>query len=402
MEPNPRRPEDAEVEQCIGCGESVTIWSKRQLTPEGEVMCPTCRRHYRAGAKKSQALAHTEREKAQVERQTHGGELSDRGICPGPRLAFEDPELQHEPLRGPSGKWYCRVCFRDVEPPGDLSPNGGPEWETDPVKRVTLEHILWKLDNARTDRDLATGGRGWVQIKDLPGGSEFVWDLIHAGVLEEEDGFVRRAVAPKTTVEPNKARALGSRPAMRTNFGNDLDPADLDSLGGPEGSDVDGAMRRYETFHAKQPIRVTELVHDLPTSWVCIGDGLAVMYRTDKWKKDGVDEDYKHLHDAGDNKPYPATKGVRFYEPATRGQRGVRLPTPKAITLLGYCLGAFVRKDSDGHEYETNPRGCYLFAAPDGHTLYLYSPDKQPDGSSGFLAALHGGKLRVLKDGIDG
>lgn len=281
----------------------------------------------------------------------------------------------------------------------EMTSSQPPEWETDPLKRLLLEHILRKLDDARTDRDLATGGRGWVQIKDLPGGREFVWDLIHAGVLEEEGGFVCRAT-PKT-LEPNAARALGDRPAMRTNFGKELEPEELDDLNGSEGRDVDGAMRRYETFHAKQPIRITELVHDLPTRWVCIGDGLAVMYRTDKWKKDGTDEDYKHLHDAGDNRPYPVRGGVRFYEPATGG-RGERLPAPKAVTLLGYCLGAFVRKDSDGHEYETNPRGCYLFAAPDGHTLYLYSPDKQPDGSGGFLAALHGGKLRVLKDGIDG
>lgn len=202
-------------------------------------------------------------------------------------------------------------------------------------------------------------------------------------------------------LEPNKAaRALGSRPSMDTSFGRTVE--DVDSIPAVAGRHVDAAMDRYEVFHAKAPIRIAELDHDLPTSWAPIGDCLAVMYRTDKWKPDGVDEDYKHLHDKKDDQPYEVRKGVRLYEPV-RG-RGRRLPVaaPKAITLLGYCLGVFVRKDEDQEIYESNPRGCYLFSSPKGDILYLYSPDKQRDGSSGFLAAMCGGNLRVLKDGIDG
>lgn len=203
-----------------------------------------------------------------------------------------------------------------------------------------------------------------------------------------------------TPLFPNRgARSLGDRPSMKTSFGDTLD--DPDSIRGARGKSLDKALDRYQTFHAKSPIRVAELAHDLPTRWTCVGDGLAVMYRTDKWKKDGVDEDYKHLHDKRDGQPYERMKGVRFYEPDPRGTR-LPVPIPKAITLLGYCLGAFLRKDSDGHEYETNPRGCYLFSAPDGHSLFIYSPGKQSDGSDGFMAALVGGNLRVLKDGIDG
>jgi hypothetical protein len=195
-------------------------------------------------------------------------------------------------------------------------------------------------------------------------------------------------------------RTLGDRAAMKTRFGDTLEDDALDALSGARARDTDAAMKRYETFHAKAPIRVAELAHELPTHWKPVGDAVAVMYRTDKWKKDGTDEDYKHLHDRGEDKPYEVRRGVRFYEPASGG--GTTLPKPKAITLLGYCLGAFVRKDDDGEIYETNPRGCYLFSAPDGHTLYMYSPAKQSDGSSGFLAAFRGGNLRVLKDGIDG
>lgn len=201
-------------------------------------------------------------------------------------------------------------------------------------------------------------------------------------------------------VEPNKrARAIGSRPAMDTRFGEEIE--DPDAIPTEEGRQLDRAMDRYETFHAKKPLRLIELEHELPTSWTCVGDALAVMYRTDKWKPDGTDEDYKHLHDKGDDKPYEIRKGVRLYEPSSGGQQ-LPVSRPRALALLGYCLGLFVRRDDDGEVYESNPRGCYLFSSPSGDLLVLYSPDKQPDGSDGFLAAMAGGNLRVLKDGIDG
>jgi len=200
-----------------------------------------------------------------------------------------------------------------------------------------------------------------------------------------------------------KARAIGDRPAMDTNFfGHDLDDEEIDRLSGKEGRDIDAAMDRYKTFHAKDPIRVAELDHELPTRWKPVGDALAVMYRTDKWKRDGNDEDYKHLHDKADDKPYEIRKGVRIYEPVRSGGSGLPVPRPQAVTLLGYCLGVFVRKDDDGEIYEANPRGCYLFSSPSGDMLAIYSPHEQSDGSSGFLAVMAGGNLRVLKDGIDG
>lgn len=285
-------------------------------------------------------------------------------------------------------------------------------------------------------------------------------------------------------IESNpRARAMGRRTSMDTRFGKDLDDDQIDQVAGAEGAALDAAMRRYKTFHAKEPLRVAELSHSLPDDWVAVGDALAVMYRTDKWKKDGVDEDYKHLHDKTDGQPYAEMKGVRMYEPArevsrskVQGRRKVHenprpfrfdtevevpgsdlveaygklrsgldpafgrrwkttggrtpkgatfdardvkdaqmkerwglaanprgLPVmPRALTLLGYCLGAFVRRDDDSEIYEINPRGCYLFCSPSGDMLAIYSPDKQSDGSSGFLAAFAGGNLRVLKDGIDG
>lgn len=222
-------------------------------------------------------------------------------------------------------------------------------------------------------------------------------------------------------LQPNpRARAIGDKPSMDTRFfGEDLDDDAIDAVSGARGKHLDAAMRRYKTFHDKQPLRVAELAHDIPEKWVCVGDALAVMYRTDKWKPYGTDEDYKHLHDKDDGVPYEVAKGVRLYEPATlvkkskvHGRRpeeldhsaSQRLPVamPRAITLLGYCLGFFVRRDDDGEIYEVNPRGSYLFSSPKGDVLFVYSPHDQANGANGFLAALAGGRLRVLKGGIDG
>lgn len=219
-------------------------------------------------------------------------------------------------------------------------------------------------------------------------------------------------------LEANRARALGKRPAMDTRFGDDIDEDEEEQdLSASERRWLNKAASRYEVFHDKDPIRFAELRHDLPDKWVCVGDCLAVMYRTDKWKKFGNDVDYKHLHDKGEKKEYPLGKGVKIYEPAseatksrvdgkephlTRNEQKLPVNKPEAITLLGYCLGMFVRRYDTGEIYEVNPRGTYLFSSPSGNMLTVYAPEKQPDGYAGFMCVMAGGKLRVLEGGIDG
>jgi hypothetical protein len=241
-------------------------------------------------------------------------------------------------------------------------------------------------------------------------------------------GPVDEAVEEEREVKPNarrssrRASTLGGRAAMDTRgVGRDVDP---DRYNGKRGKDLDAAMNRYETFHAKRPMRVVDLGHELPTSVVCVGQVISTMYRTDKWHKDGDDEDYKHVHDnsrGGKEREYEFGKGVLAYEPAREASRSriesgskrskpaktekpVPFPVgvPSALTLLGYCLGVFVHRFDDDQIYEINPRGCYLFCSPKGDMLALYSPNAQPDGSRGFLMIMAGGGLRVLKDGIDG
>lgn len=206
-------------------------------------------------------------------------------------------------------------------------------------------------------------------------------------------------------------RLRPNRSVEQRRFGKEIDP---DSVNGSLGRDLDGAMSRFETFHQKPPQAVVQVTHDPPKQVCPVGDALAVMYRSSKWTKPGeeeVDVDYKHLHEPSEDREYAIRKGVRLYENAryakadlkrNAGVQALPRTAPEAWTRLGYCLGLFVRKDEDGEIYELNPRNTWLLAAPDGHMLAVYSPKPQPGGDVGFLCIMSGGKLRVLKEGIDG
>jgi hypothetical protein len=208
----------------------------------------------------------------------------------------------------------------------------------------------------------------------------------------------RRGIVPNGTVEHRR-------------FGKEIDP---DSISGAAGTDLDGAMSRFEIFQQKAPQAVVRVKHDPPKQVVPVGDALAVMYRSSKWTKDGEEEediDYKHLHGPTEEKEYEPTKGVRLYENArfadaklkrNAGTEPLPAEPPEAWARLGYCLGVFVRRDDDGEVHEVNPRNTWLLSSPDGHTLAVYSPRPQSNGDTGFLCILSGGKLRVLKEGVDG
>lgn len=206
-----------------------------------------------------------------------------------------------------------------------------------------------------------------------------------------------RSMTPNRTVESRR-------------FGTEIDP---DRIRGSAGRALDGAMDRFQIFQQKAPQAVVRVQHDPPKQVVPIGDAISVMYRSSKWTEGDreVDTDYKHRHELSEGREYAAGKGVRLFENArfvdasvkrNAGVEKISMPEAEAWARLGYCLGVFVRRDDDGEIHEVNPRNTWLLSAPDGHTLAIYSPKPQPNGDVGFLAILVGGRLRVLKEGIDG
>lgn len=221
-----------------------------------------------------------------------------------------------------------------------------------------------------------------------------------------------KRLSRRTSVRRTSKRSIvPNRSVESRRFGKEIDP---DSVSGSTGRWLDGAMTRYEVFQQKAPQAVVRVTHDPPKLVVPVGDAISVMYRSSKWTKPGeeeVDVDYKHRHEPVEGREYKPGSGVRVYENArfasselkrNAGTRQLPRTAPEAWARLGYCLGLFVRRDDDGEIYEVNPRNTWLLSAPDGHMLAIYSPSPQSNGDVGFLCVLSGGKLRVLKEGIDG
>lgn len=214
----------------------------------------------------------------------------------------------------------------------------------------------------------------------------------------------RRTGRSSSRLRPNKS-------VESKRFGAEIDP---DRVSGAAGRHLDGAMSRFQIFQQKAPQAVVRVRHDPPKLVCPVGDAISVMYRSSKWTKPGeeeVDIDYKHRHEPSEGREYQVGRGVRLYENSrfasaqlkrNAGTEPLPREMPDAWARLGYCLGLFVRRDDDGQVYEINPRNSWLLSAPDGHMLAVYSPQPQSNGDVGFLCILAGGKLRVLKEGIDG
>jgi hypothetical protein len=251
----------------------------------------------------------------------------------------------------------------------------------------------WAGEGRVADADPKVYGSEDEALRDIPAALQYI--------TKWKPGWEIRGWDVKTASLLKNPGALQG-PAMRTRFGTDVDPERVET------EDLDAAFERYDVFHDKDPRRAVRLAHDLPTKLVPVGKLKSVMYRTDKWKKDGDDEDYKHVDDPGvilyePYSSYGKSKVERDGPPGDRPEPcGPPVAYPKALTLLGYCLGFFVERFDDGETYECNPRGAYLFCSPSGDMLALYSPEAQPGGHKGFLCVMAGGRLRVEKDGIDG
>lgn len=184
----------------------------------------------------------------------------------------------------------------------------------------------------------------------------------------------------KYTARPRPTRNPGRGAMQRATFGEEVEDD------GGKGAD------RYRIFHDKEPRRVVEIHHPFPSKVGLAGNALSVLYRTDKWKKDGDDVDYKHVFDDG-VKVYEPWGEQSWLEPAEL-PREHRQP----IALLGQCIGLFLERVDDGEVYEVHlprARDSWLFAAPDGRMLYVYDP------TEGFRAVIAGGRLTVEEEGID-
>jgi hypothetical protein len=158
------------------------------------------------------------------------------------------------------------------------------------------------------------------------------------------------------------------------------------------------AVSMFYGFHQFEPTDVGEFPRGfrIPTDAVRVGDGVNVMYRSDKFNPTtGEDEgviDYIHKHKAG-------VICCRCDADA-RGEPQ-RVPPwiwkTKALIRLGDCLG-FEYRDGDGRvvEARTSGRLPELYTIPSGKALLIIQ------GRRSLKAILWGGTLGVEPRGIVG
>jgi hypothetical protein len=192
------------------------------------------------------------------------------------------------------------------------------------------------------------------------------------------------------------------------------------------------ARSMRKTFQAKEPKERVELPFTWRREMQHVGDSLAVCYASDKWKKDGELEIYKHIAESR-NRVFCAPKFLRPFEDEDAFYPSLGpmvsfedVPMPKHFAVLGYfeecnlCLHsegtqerpAFAKNPADDVVVKVLVKHGMLGASKmrwstlgDGRKdqpfLLVYSEPNRDD-PGGVHMIIVGEELDVEKDGIVG
>jgi hypothetical protein len=174
------------------------------------------------------------------------------------------------------------------------------------------------------------------------------------------------------------------------------------------------AKKLRENFYAKPVSRTKHFSWHWPTELVEVGECLGTLYRSDKWKKKGNFEDYKHKSEA-EQRLYVVPSKMAEIRSLALPVVGPTEPVkreilPDAVAELALFMGFQVRlyqkegsryflPDGDDGLYEFTINHAYLgaFKCKDGTTgLTVYRPKEGP------YLFVFGVELDVEKDGIVG
>lgn len=189
--------------------------------------------------------------------------------------------------------------------------------------------------------------------------------------------------------------------------------------------DAEDVARKYVEVFNDRPVRSrTEYGFGWPTRWQNVGDSLAVAYASDKWKKPGEHELYKHLAESRNRcfaqpglfRDWDTDENVPVIGPMVDFSE---CPMPKHFATLGFFEEANFQLHTGGTNEEPEfgeheDEGCvaivlrhaYLGASKllwsevgkgkDQPFLFVYTKKEGP------LILIVGEKLDVKKDGIVG
>jgi hypothetical protein len=171
------------------------------------------------------------------------------------------------------------------------------------------------------------------------------------------------------------------------------------------------AVELRETFTDKPAVEKKLLSWGWPKTVREIGTAMAVMYRSDKWRKKGDFEDYKHICESPEPWTLYATPAFDLNMPV----HGASEPIPKGwmpenIAVLAFFLGIqcrlyekrgkelFLPTGDDGLHQVTIPKARLAAARTKEGDLFLtvYTEARGP------LLLVFGQELDVEKDGIVG
>lgn len=172
------------------------------------------------------------------------------------------------------------------------------------------------------------------------------------------------------------------------------------------------AEKTYEVFHARPVPRRRKMDFAWPSSMQEVGRGRAVMYRSNKWKRNLKDwEDYKHVAEAWQTVYVTPGFLVDWWRPAKKIQvHGpvVKLesPMPQHFAILAPIVGVQVQLFGKGGKiakgeniYEVTVPHATLGAAEHPKTketiLFVYT-------KHGVHVMFTGPELDIGKDGVEG
>lgn len=161
------------------------------------------------------------------------------------------------------------------------------------------------------------------------------------------------------------------------------------------------ARRTRETFMDRAPTKEVQVKWEWPRNLQWVGHCEAVMYASDKWKRPGTFEDYKHVAEAP-QKVFCTPGFIRDYHsgrPLDLPFKEERLPKdmPEAFAELANIFGVQLTT-LDDEVLQVNIARAKLGSAKHrklGTFLFVYS-------ASGVHLLITGDKLNVEKDGITG
>lgn len=164
--------------------------------------------------------------------------------------------------------------------------------------------------------------------------------------------------------------------------------------------DIEAARRYRQTFVDREPKKQTEMPWNWPKSMHWIGYCESVMYTSDKWKRVGTYEDYKHV---AEGEQYVLTvpgfmRDFQTKRPLELEHESVKLPKmPGAFAELADIFGIQV-KTFDDQYLQVDIARAKLGGAecPEwGPFLFVYN-------KGGVYVVIHGVELAIEKDGITG